>query len=191
MNLERANWTLKSGRDWHVAWFQECLRIIDYFTGQDNEHVHLWEIDAGNAVTFKSGTNLCHYVRCSILWGPGIILLQLLMVSLVMGALLFLPLQAWGLGGYLLAWVILGFDALFAFGLWKFIGWADETSPGRRFSTWLRKVLSEPVENVVKRNAERLSFRNTEGVSFWSIVWAFVVTLKHQVCPLIKIEENE
>ena len=190
MNLERANWTLNAGRDWHVAWFQECLRIIDYFTEQDGEG-HSWKWYSGNAVTFKTGTNLCHYVRCSVLWGPGIILLQLLMVSLVMGALFFLPLEAWGLGGYLLSWGILGLVALGLFGLWKFIGWADDAPPSWRFNAWLRRVLSEPVKNIAKRNAERLSFRNTDGVSFWSIVWAFVVTLKHQVCPLIKIEERE
>ncbi len=191
MNLERANWTLKSGRDWHVAWFQESLRIIDWFTGQDDADSDDWDRRKSNSATFKTGTNLCHYARCSILWGPGIILLQLLMVSLVLGAVVFAPLKTLGVLGYIGMWVIGAFVAAAFFGLYKFAAWFDDTRAGRRFGDWLGKFLATPVRDLAHATSEKLSFRNTEGVSLWSIVWAFVVTLKHQVCPLIKIEDTE
>ncbi len=190
MNLERANWILKEGRDWHVPWFQECLRLIDRFTHQDDDWLH-----GNNVKTFKKGTNLCHYVRCCLLWGPGIILLQLLMPVLVVSAAVVTPVMALGFGGYLILWATIGCVAIFAFGMCQLIRWMESTNPGRRFFDWLDgniiKPISETVGPATGRMSERLSFRNTEGVSFWSMVWTFAVTLKHQICPLIHIEKEE
>lgn len=183
MNLERANWTLKEGRDWHVGWFRESLKLIDTFTHQES-----WR---GNVDRFKGGTNLCHYVRVSALWGPGILFLHLLTLSLIMGAVFFMPLKAFGVLGYILMWFIVAFAAGFVFGLIKFVEWADSTSLGRRIGDWLENALLQPARDVRHATAEKLTFRSPEGVSFWSMVWTNIITLKHQVCPLIQIKEDE
>jgi len=189
MNLERANWKLDANRDWHVSWFQECLHIIDRFTHQE------WREASNNAAVFKTNTNLCHYVRCSVLWGPGILALHLITLSLFMGAIVFLPIEILGLAGYIVMLTMFGIFGLAIYGTIKLSDYLDETNLGRRFNHRLDSWLFSPVKRTAKWVAhgttEQLSFRNPEGVSLWSIVWAFVVTLKHQVCPLIKIEDED
>ena len=85
----------------------------------------------------------------------------------------------------------MGFAAGFVFGLIKFVEWVDNTSLGRRILDWLDESLLQPGRSARHATAEKLSFRNPEGVSFWSMVWTNIITLKHQLCPLVKIKETE
>ena len=187
MNLERSNWTLDPGRDWHVSWFRECLRMVDTFTHQDSS----WRDEINNAATFKTHTNLCHYIRTTALWGPGIIALQLLTFSLILGAVIFMPIKALGVAGYIMLLTTLIVVAGFVFGVYKGVEWSETTGAGRRFNNFVDKLLFRPVRTAGHATAEKLSFRSPEGVSFWSMVWTNIVTLKHQVCPLINIKEAE
>lgn len=191
MNLERANWTLKEGRDWHVAWFRECLKIIDTFTYQSVTGDRNYKYTSNNQATFETGTNLCHYVRVTALWGPGIIFLQLLTVSLVMGAVFFMPLELFGFVGYLTFLSICATLGVLVYGAFLLVDWADSTSAGQKFGDWLDRWIGNPTLRTIQRTQERLLLRNQEGVSIWSMIWTFIVTLKHQVCPLIQIKEDE
>ncbi len=191
MNLERANWTLEEGRDWHVAWFRECLRIIDTFTQQSVLLGHDWRDTTNNQATFEKGTNLCHYVRVMMVWGPGIIFLHLLTVGLVMGALFFMPLQAMGSSNYLTLCSIVTAAGILMFGCYQLADWADTTGVGGRFGDWLDLRIGDPAYRASRRTKKYLRFNDRGGVSIWSLIWTFIVTLKRQVCPLIKIKEKE
>ncbi len=191
MNLERANWTLKEGRDWHVAWFRECLKIIDAFTYQTAPPGANYKNYSNNRAVFEKGTNLCHYIRVSAVWGPGIIFLQLLTVSMVMGALFFMPLQVFGLGGYLTSIGVVAILATLVFGIYCLVDWAETTKSGKRLGDWLDRWVGDPIFRADLRTRKYLRFNNREGVSIWSMVWTFIVTMKQQVCPLINIKEDE
>ena len=184
MNLDRANWTLDQGRDWHVAWYHECLRLIDRFTGQEGR----WNANMSADSQLRSRTNLCHYVRCIALWGPGIIFLHLLTASLIMGAVFFMPLKALGVGGYFTMWLVLGAVALLGFGFYKLV---LDTERSNAIMDWVERWIGDPTERAVKRTKEKLRFANEDGVSAWSMIWTAIVALKHQICPLIEIKEKE
>jgi hypothetical protein len=179
VNLERANWTLKSGRDWHVAWYHECLRIIDRFTHQEGR----WNSNMGSDSQVMTNTNLCHYVRCAAAWGPLILLGQLVMWASIFLATIYLPISRWGGPGYLAFWAfVVAFGGL-VYGAYLVLDsqagdWMDDhmMEPTRRASNWVK---------------EGFLFRNSKGVSLWSMVWDFIVTLKHQICPVVQIEEED
>jgi hypothetical protein len=181
MNLERANWTLKPGRDWHLPWYEECLRIIDTFTMQTDS----WR--ENNVELFWKGTNLCHYVRVCTVWGGGILALQLLTVYLVWKALISLPIQVMGFSSFLIMLVGLAIFGVFAYGVIQLARWADQTRLGKRILAWIDKHVGIPLDKGLTRAKERLLFRDGEGVSFWSMLWEAIIVAKHFMCPLIEI----
>ncbi len=184
MNLKQANWTVQAGRDWHVAWYHESLRIVDAFVYK-NRHFRYYN-------NYEGGTNLCHYARTTLIYAPGILLLHLLLPFAVAVALVFVPIAVVGVSGFLKMWVGFGIVGALLFAGYC-IAIRDEppvTDWTSRFGRWLYSWLN-PVGKGFQHIGGRAALRNQEGVSLWSISGAFIVALKHQVCPLINIKEKE
>lgn len=173
MNLERANWTLNKSRDWHVAWYHECLRIIDRFLCLEAP----W--NNNNVRRYQNRTNLCHYVRCTCLWGPLILLLHLFMLGLALLGTVILPIAALGIGGYV--WLLAAIAFLVGI-FWLFAITTD---------SWVDKYIGYPTLRTFRKVCEAIELRNQEGVSFWSLIGTYIVSLKQKVCPLIEIKENK
>lgn len=158
---------------WYVQWFFLSLRIVDRFTKRNNEF------------TYKMrGTNLCHFMRVTLIWSPLIVLLHLALYGLALSALVIVPLHFFGLvGSAKFVGIILStFVALTAL---FFLIWAAVklTSVFLRGSSSFALVLRERKERA---EAERA----IKGPSFGSMVWQYAVATKRRICPVITFNET-
>lgn len=88
---------------WHVRWFNFVQSQIGDFS-------------------YSSGTNLCHYMRVTMLWGPLLILLAAGAVGSILWVLVGLPILIFGMWGLPLVWAIIGAFATAVYGIVYLIG---------------------------------------------------------------------
>lgn len=158
---------------WYVQWFFLSVHIINCFTGNDNEYVYK-----------RRGTNLCQFMRVTLLWAPIVVLLNLAIYGLLLSAFVFVPLHFFGVTGSLSIYgVILAIvAALFVLVLliWGAVSLKDVVQDG-----------TSHVAHVLRERKERKAAeRAVKGPSFGSLVWQSVVATKRRFCPTITFNEQ-
>lgn len=145
-------------KDWKHQLFLFCLGLRDsLFTGIDTSH------------RYEDGTNLCHFVRVIVVYGPLTVLLNLLTVGFVLTAVAGLPVYYVGPAGYL--WLL-----LFLFLAGAFLGAA--------VYGLVRYVRSRP-----KKPESPVSPKRSARVV--TLIGEYIVAKKKSVCPLITFKSEE
>lgn len=156
-------------QQWYVGWFFTCLAVIDEF--MDEREVRVWR--------HRHGANLCTFMRVSLIWGPFIIALHIIVYGGAIASITYLPVHLFGFGGY--AWII-GAIAGLVGTIWllKIANRAWNAMQQRQRDARRGKAFAE-MSTVVEPSAEPVD----KGSSFASIVWSYAVAVKQRVCPII------
>ena len=159
---------------WYVQWFFLSLRVIDRFTGGNDEYWH-----AENGMS----TNLCQFMRVTLIWAPLVVALNLAVYGLVLSALIFVPLYYFGLDGSLTIYgaILIFFTAV---ALLAFLFWVAVT-----LTSIIRDGSSELAYVLRRRKERKAAERTTNGPSFGSLIWQYVVAVKRRVCPIITFKQ--
>ena len=159
---------------WYVQWFFLSLRIVDRFTGGQDEY---WHAEGGHA------TNLCQFMRVTLIWAPLVVALNLTVYGLVLGALIFVPLYYFGLTGSLTIYgvilALLASASVLVFLIWVAI----------RLTSVIRDGSSELAYVLRKRKERKAAERAGKGPSFGSLIWQYAVAVKRRVCPIITFNQ--
>lgn len=156
---------------WYVQWFFLSLRVIDRFSGKDSDY------------RYRSGTNLCHFMRVTLFWAPLVVAFNVALYGLVLAALVIVPLHYFGLTGAAMIYgvillIIAAVILLFA-GMWganELLGVIERKQAEASASG------QEQRELAAARKAER-------GPGFGSILWQYAVAVKRRICPIITFKQ--
>ena len=162
---------LKSNR-WYVQWFFLSLHIMRRFTGKDEE----WRYK-------RQGTNLCQFMRVTLIWAPLIVLLNVVMYGLVLGAIVIVPLREFGVWGTLSIFGVI-LAIILAIAVFIFLIWGAHV---------LKDTIEDRVPDITaamrERKERKAAERARKGPSFGSLVWQWVVATKQRFCPTITFNE--
>lgn len=149
---------LKLNRDlWHVRWFFWSLSIVDEF------------FETSRSYYAEDGTNLCYFMRVTLIYAPIILLLHVILVGIFFFSIITLPIYLFGGVGYGLT---VGTIAIIIVGV---------------------ILLNKLVESLKeRRKPENLSLKKKDtvkedkGPSFLKIVGIYIVEKKRKyLCPSI------
>ena len=149
---------LKLNRDlWHVRWFFWSLSIVDEF------------FETSRSYYAEDGTNLCYFMRVTLIYAPIILLLHVILVGIFFFSIITLPIYLFGGVGYGLT---VGAIAIIIVGV---------------------ILLNKLVESLKeRRKPENLSLKKKDtvkedkGPSFLKIVGIYIVEKKRKyLCPSI------
>ena len=159
---------------WYVQWFFFSLYIIDRFTDGYDEDKYRYR-----------GTNLCHFMRVTLIWAPLVLLLNLAVYGLLLLALVLVPLYYFGLSGSAKGYGII-IAAIIAIVLVVFLIW------GAKQLTYILQERSDKLaEALQERRARKAAERAANGPGFGSMVWQYAVASKRRICPLITFNQHE
>ncbi len=155
---------LKLNRDlWHVRWFFWSLSIVDEF------------FETSRSYYAEDGTNLCYFMRVTLIYAPIILLLHVILVGIFFFSIITLPIYLFGGVGYGLT---VGTIAIIIVGVILL----------NKFTESLAEYLKERERR--KRENSSLKKKDTvkkdKGPSFLKIVGIYIVEKKRKyLCPSI------
>lgn len=156
-------------QQWYVRWFFTCLAVIDEFAGDHGDRVY----------KNRHGASLCPFVRVSLIWGPLIILLHLVVYAGAIVSVTLLPIILFGFGSYIT--LIAGITGVIAV-IWLCKKAEDALKQWRRRvreARWQAAIEAPESDEQPKTEAVK------KGPSFASVLWSYAVAAKQRVCPII------
>lgn len=147
---------------WHVRWFMWSSDIWQEFRNGHAMH--------------DLQTNLCYYIRTTLISAPLVILINLAVYVSALICITYIPITFFGWGVYFNILELVGFVALAIFLISKIP----------------EKELTEEQALAKENLAEAKRLRKlTRGPSFLSLTWHWLINQKKRVCPIINLEEQE
>jgi hypothetical protein len=169
-----------NNRRWYVTWFYLSLAILDRFQGDRG-----W---GRKEDKYRNGTNLCHFIRVTLVWGPLVLALHLVVYGAAIAVLTIVPIQLFGWSGYFAIIAgIAGFIGILAgvvFMLWLYEVVKDFIA-NKRYEARLRRQAE--AGDAVSEEAEE-SPTEDKGPTFIQLVFANIKAAKQQVCPTINFK---
>ncbi len=154
-------------RQWHVRWFFWSLGIWEEFMEQGQE----WRVE-------HNGTNLCHFMRVTLVWAPLVLLLNLAVYGAAISALTIIPAVLFGLTSYVSLVIAIVLIVGIVWGAkWYF---AAQRSKPRPTNT----VRPEPIASAPVQHTPR-------GPGFFEILWKYIVAVKKKFCPIITFRQPQ
>jgi membrane protein implicated in regulation of membrane protease activity len=146
---------------WYVRWFFWSTEILDEFTGRNR----IWD-------RRHHGTNLCQFIRVTLVWCPLVLLLHSIMYGAAVFALTVTPVYLFG--GYFYACIIGAIVALICmiFG----IKWFNR----RRYE---RERRSPRKRDLERERAELVVV--AKDPDFFEVLGAYLAAKKQKVCPMM------
>ena len=148
---------------WYVHWFFLSLAVCDTFADRYRRNNH------------EKGTNLCQFMRVTLVWAPLALALNVLVYGLMLAALTAAPIYFYGVGGY----VSIVTAIALVVGIVILIGFLRRQS-ARAAANRPQRPVVETVSRPAKLN---------KGPSFGQVLWSYLVALKHRICPIITWNE--
>lgn len=159
---------------WYVQWFFFSLYVIDRFTDGYDEETYR-----------RRGTNLCHFMRVTLIWAPLVLLLNLAVYGLLLSALVLVPLYYFGLFGSMKIYgVIIGIILAIVF--IALLIWA-----AHEITRMLHEGSSKLADAIQENKARKAAHEAVNGPSFGTMVWRYAVATKRRICPLITFNQHE
>lgn len=115
---------------------------------------------------------LCPYMRMILLWGPIVMLTNIVPLGAVVYAILLFPVDVNGAGG--VGWIV-GIAALGLVGVFL----------SRQAGKWISKKAQESVEKQSRKKSEE-----KDGTGFFTIMAEYVKTFKSKVCPIMEVDND-
>jgi hypothetical protein len=148
---------------WHVRWFLCSLHVWDEFRNKDT-------------YLRNDTTNLCYFMRVTLLYAPFVVLCHLLPV-----ALLFLALYTAAISFSVLVYAQIFFTVV------VFIALAKGLHAGRSMATeYLEGYTAYPSSMALDNTSVQWG-----GPSFVELFFEYVRSMKEKVCPMIRIHGVE
>jgi len=170
---------LKKDR-WYVTWFFLSLAILDKFWGRrDSYKSREWK--------YEGGTNLCHFMRVTLVWAPLVVLLHLAIYGTAIAVLTIVPMRMLGWSGYRPILVAIGCLLLAFVGvvlILIFLAWLKDFIGDQLYEAdlrWRDKGYSE--------SSEAKPARANRGPSFIQIWIAHLKAVKQGICPSISFKQ--
>lgn len=118
-------------------------------------------------------------MRVSLLWGPAIILLNIVFYAAAIASVTYLPIHLFGFGGY--GRIIAAIIALIAF-IWL------SSLAEAAFKDWLYQ---RKVNRIMREDASATEVAPTinKGPSFASVVVTYAAATKQKICPTITFKQ--
>ncbi len=158
---------------WYVQWFFLSLRVIDQFSGRDND----------SAYRYRAGTNLCHFMRVTLFWAPLVVAFHVALYGLVLAALVLTPLHYFGLIGaakiYGVILLAIAAVVLLFVGIWG----------AHEVVVVVDRKLSEASAADQDRRSLAAAQKTERGPGFFSILWQYAVAIKRRICPIITFKQ--
>lgn len=160
---------------WYVQWFFLSLRVIDNFGGRSGD----------NTYYYRHGTNLCHFMRVTLLWAPLVVALHIALYGLAVAALVLTPLHYFGLIGAAKIYgvILLGVGALILVvaGIWG----------ATELAVFVDRKVSETSATMKERQKLAAARKAERGPSFGSVLWQYVIAIKRRICPIITFKQTQ
>lgn len=162
-------------RQWYVHWFFWSLEIWNEFLGRYDSS---WHYET-------HGTNLCHFMRVTFVYGPAVIALHILTVVAGVATVTALPIYLFGGTGY--AWslgTIVGAIVLVVatvYALKFMLTWRVEQQPA---------IANVEDSEDEQEDAAPVTATAPAGPSFLEVVWTWLVSAKQKICPIIKFRQQ-
>ena len=151
---------------WFVRWYFWSQGIWDEFSDRSD----LWRVE-------EKGTNLCHFMRVTLVWAPLVLLLNIAVYGAAIASLTVVPVVLFGFTFYL---SLIGALATIALIVWAIK--RDRTTTPERQPLETRTRATEPVVEKPRVGA---------GPGFWKTLWLYLVAVKAKVCPTITFNGAE
>ena len=152
---------------WYVHLFFWSLGIWGAFRDNDYRYDRLR--------AEEGGTNLCFFIRVTVVYMPLVLLLHASLVAIAVASLTALPIYLFG--GIAYGWILV-YIAMVAGTFWG-AGVALRYAE-RRKSAQVKVVELKHEEQPAPKAAEV-----PKGPGFFEVLWAYLVVAKKKICPLI------
>lgn len=156
---------------WYVQWFFLSLRVTDHFRNKDTEY------------RYRSGTNLCHFMRVTLFWAPLVVAFHVALYGLALAALVVVPLHYFGLTGAAVIYGVILLSAAAVFLLFAGIWGANE------LVGVIDRKLSEASASGQEQRQLAAARKAERGPGFFSILWQYLVAVKRRICPIITFKQ--
>lgn len=158
-------------RSWHYRLYVFMLQWCKAWNGHDD---YYYEPRLKNI-------GLCSYMRMILLWGPLVILTNVVPLGMTIAALFLFPIAANGFVGvaWLLGIILLPFVLMYA--------WI-------RLTSWLENRYPDaPTKNQNDGEIKTGNIHDQEKVEpstgFMSLLWSYLVSFKTKICPVLEVEK--
>jgi hypothetical protein len=149
---------------WFVRWYFWSLSVVGAFTDNDKSYL-----------TMSGGTNLCSFMRVTLVWAPLVLLCNLVFYVLVLSVLTIAPIVFFGLGIYVSIVIALAIVIAAIVGYRRYQHYLDEQ----------RMLHPEPKAGQVEQEAVA-----PKPPGFFAVVWSYIVAAKQKICPMITFDHK-
>ena len=154
-------------RQWYVRWFFWSLMVWNEFKEDDDSS---WR--------YRTGTNLCHFLRVMLVWCPLVLLLNAAVYGSGIAVLTVLPIYFYGGVGY--AWII--GVIVFVVGLLLAVKFVN-----RRLSEWSYR---RSAMRVRVPQPPRAPITAPTGPTFLEVLLSYIIAVKMKVCPTVTFKSQ-
>lgn len=159
---------------WHVRWFFWSLGIWDEFT----DHNSTWH-------TEENGTNLCHFIRVTLVWVPLVFLINIFVYGAALATLTLVPVVLFGFTTYI-AFIV-------ATAIVIAVVWASKYSSYKRRHREREQRFRETysADSSTAASSADATPMAAGAPGFFKTLWAFIVAGKQKICPMITFREPQ
>lgn len=158
-------------RQWYVRWFFWSLGIWDEFRDRGD----LWWVES-------RGTNLCHFIRVTLIWAPLVLLLNALVYAAAFATLTVIPVVYFGSTFYVS--LIVAIVAIVG-AVW---GTKKLLKHHNRREEAVRRSSPAPTAHVAPETAA-FAPAAPRVPGFFAVLWMYLVAAKRKICPTINFRQ--
>lgn len=157
-------------RQWYVRWFFWSLMVWDEF----REDATAWYCE-------RNGTNLCHFVRVTLVWAPLVVALHLFVYGSAIAVLTAWPIYLFGIKWYMAALLAIALVVVMVLG-------AKRVS--RKAGEW-KRTHSMTVSRLTLSRTRADKSTPSRGPGFFEVLRQYVAAVKSRICPAITFAHEQ